>query len=310
MAQQAMEGTLEQHRRRLPELRNWAVYAALLPAALIAILAYVGTVIWTVWMSFTSSKLVPTNSFAGTMQYQRLFADAKWQISISNLFFYCSIFIVVSLVLGFLLAVALDQRVKAEGAFRTLFLYPQGMSFIVTGLVWQWIMNPTLGLQRVAIDLGFAGLRLDWIIDPDLAILVLVMAGTWQASGLVMALLLAGLRGIDPQLWSAAQLEGVPRWRYYFHIVLPQLKPMLITATILLTLAGVKVYELVIAMTNGGPGMATEVPTKYIMEYLFRRANVGLAMSAATVLLITVSAIVVPYVYVQYFRKPKRRVGA
>ena len=306
MVERTVDGRPERSPRRAAKACNWAVYVALLPAALIAILAYVGTVIWTVWISFTSSKLVPLNAFAGTMQYERLFADPKWQIAISNLFFYCAVFIVVSLVLGFLLAVALDQRIRSEGAFRTLFLYPQGMSFIVTGLVWQWIMNPTLGLQRVAVDLGFAGLRLDWIIDPDLAILVLVMAGTWQASGLVMALLLSGLRGIDPQLWSAAQIDGVPRWRYYLHIVLPQLKPMLITATILLTLAGVKVYELVIAMTNGGPGMATEVPTKYIMEYLFRRANVGLAMSAATVLLITVSAIIVPYVYVQYFRNAKR----
>src|SRR5690606_20926715 len=117
---------------------------------------------------------------------------------------------------------ALDQKVRGEGAFRTLFLYPQGMSFIVTGLVWQWILNPTLGLQRVADGLGLEGLKLDWIIDPNLAIFVLVLAGTWQASGLVMALLLAGLRGVDSQLWSAAQLDGIPRWRYYLHIVLPQ----------------------------------------------------------------------------------------
>jgi len=291
-------------------VRNWAVYAALLPAAAIAIVAYVGTMVWTVWMSFTTSKLIPINSFAGTAQYERLFADAKWQISVTNLFVYCAIFILVSLILGFLLAVALDQRIRGEGAFRTLFLYPQGMSFIVTGLVWQWILNPTLGLQRVANDVGWGDLKLDWIIDPNLAIFVLVLAGTWQASGLVMALMLAGLRGIDPQLWNAAQLDGIPRWRYYLHIVLPQLRPMVITATILLTLAGVKVYELVIAMTNGGPGMSTEVPTKYIMEYLFRRANVGLAMSAATVMLITMSAVVVPYVYIQYFRKPKSKVHA
>ncbi len=283
-------------------LRNWAVYAALAPAAVMAIVAYVGTMLWTIVISFTNSRLLPLSDFAGTAQYVRLFNDHKWQVAGSNLAFYCCFFICFSMILGFLLAVVLDQRLRGEGALRTAYLFPQGMSFVITGLVWQWIMNPSLGLQRFVNGLGFRDVRVDWIIQPDAAIYVLVMAGTWQASGLVMAIMLAGMRGIDPQLWSAAQLDGVPKWRYYVHIVVPELRPLIITSVVLLALVGVKVYELVVAMTNGGPGIATEVPTKFIMEYFFRRANIGLATAAATVMLMTVAAIAVPFVYVQYFR--------
>ena len=282
--------------------RSWAPHAALLPAALIAVFVYIGTVAWTISMSFTSSRMLPIDDFVGWTQYSRLMADSRWQISVVNLVIYGGLLIVVSLVLGFLLAVALDQKVRSENALRTIFLYPQGMSFIVTGLIWQWMMNPSLGLQATAHRLGWTSAKLDWIIDPDLAIFVLVIAGVWQASGLVMAILLAGLRGIDADLWKVSRVDGIPRWRFYLHVVIPLLRPMVITSVVLLAIGAVKVYDLVVAMTNGGPGLATEVPAKFIMEYLFRRANIGLAAAACTVLVATVSAVVIPWVYVEYFR--------
>jgi glucose/mannose transport system permease protein len=262
---------------------HWAPYAALAPAAVIAVFMYVGTMAWTVWISFTSSKMLPVNNFVGLQQYQRLFGDARWQISATNLVIYGVLFIAGSLVLGLLLAIALDQKVRAESSLRTIFLYPQGMSFIVTGLVWQWIMNPELGLQNVVRQLGWHNAQIDWIARPGLAIYVLVIAGVWQAAGLVMAIMLAGLRGIDPELWKAARVDGVPLPRFYLNIVIPMLKPMFVTAIVLLAVGGVKVYDLVVAMTGGGPGIATEVPAKFVMEYLFRRANIGLATAAATV---------------------------
>ena len=286
--------------------KKWVIYAALAPAIAVAIIAYVGTMIWTIWISFTNAKLLPNGAFVGLAQYQRLAFDLKWQVASTNLAIYCVLFIAASMILGFLLAVALDLKVRAEGVFRTMYLFPQGMSFVITGLVWQWIMNPTLGLQRFVNNIGLEGLRVDWIVRQDAAIYVLVMAGTWQASGLVMAIMLAGMRGIDPQLWKAAQVDGIPPWRYYTNIALPELRAMVVTAVILLALVGVKVYELVVAMTNGGPGIATEVPTKFIMEYFFERTNVGLATAAATVMLVTVAAIAVPFVYVQYFRNVAR----
>lgn len=287
--------------------KGWATYAALVPAALIAVFIYIGTMLWTVWISFTPSKMLPVNTFVGWQQYERLFADTRWQISAINAGIYVGLFIAISLVFGFLLAVALDRKVRSENAFRTIFLYPQGMSFIVTGLIWQWIMNPSLGLQKVAHKLGWTEAKLDWIIDPDFAIYVLVLAGVWQASGLVMAILLAGLRSVDTELWKAARIDGVSTWRYYTKIAIPLLRPMVITAVVLLSIGGIKVYDLVVALTNGGPGLSTEVPAKYVMDYLFRRANIGLATAASTVMFITVVAVVVPWVYVEYFRREKAR---
>ena len=251
--------------------------------------------------------MLPINNFVGFYQYQRLFADERWQISASNLVIYVVLFIAGSLVLGLLLAIALDQRVRAESSLRTIFLYPQGMSFIVTGLVWQWIMNPELGLQNVVHQLGWRSAQLDWIVRPHLAIYVLVIAGVWQAAGLVMAIMLAGLRGIDPELWKAARVDGVPLTRYYLNIVIPMLKPMFVTAIVLLAVGGVKVYDLIVAMTGGGPGIATEVPTKFVMEFLFRRANIGLATAAASVMFVTVIAVVGPWIYVEHFRREKGR---
>lgn len=286
--------------------KGWPPYAALIPAALVALM-YVGTMVWTVWISFTSSKMLPVNNFVGFEQYQRLFRDQRWQISATNLVIYCALFISISLVLGLLLAIALDQKLRAESTLRTIFLYPQGMSFIVTGLAWQWIMNPELGLQRVAHQLGWQSAQMDWIARPNLAIYVLVVAGVWQAAGLVMAIMLAGLRGVDVELWKAARVDGVPMWRYYLHIVIPLLKPMFVTAAVLLAVGGVKVYDLVVAMTGGGPGIATEVPAKFVMEYLFRRANIGLATAAATVMFLTVVAVVGPWIYVEHFRGEKGR---
>ena len=291
------------HKRRF----HWAPYVALAPAALIAAFMYVGTMAWTIWISFTSSKMLPINNFVGFYQYQRLFADERWQISASNLVIYVVLFIAGSIVLGLLLAIALDQRVRAESSLRTIFLYPQGMSFIVTGLVWQWIMNPELGLQNVVHQLGWRSAQLDWIVRPHLAIYVLVVAGVWQAAGLVMAIMLAGLRGIDPELWKAARVDGVPLTRYYLNIVIPMLKPMFVTAIVLLAVGGVKVYDLIVAMTGGGPGIATEVPTKFVMEFLFRRANIGLATAAASIMFVTVIAVVGPWIYVEHFRREKGR---
>jgi glucose/mannose transport system permease protein len=283
-------------------IRGWAPYAALAPALLTAIFIYFGTMAWTVWTSFTPSRLMPVDKFVGLQQYQRLMVDGRWHISATNVAIYIAVLIAVSLVVGTLLAIALDQRVHGENALRTVFLYPQGMSFVVTGLIWQWILNPAFGLQNVVRSWGWSEARLDWIATPA-AIYVIAAAGVWQASGLVMAIVLSGLRGIDQTLWSAARIEGIPPWRFYLHVVVPQLRPAYITATVLLAVGGVKVYELVIAMTNGGPGIASEVPAKYVMDFLFRRANLGLAAAASTFMLITVAAIVVPWVYVEFVRR-------
>jgi glucose/mannose transport system permease protein len=285
----------------------WGSYLGFVPAVLIALFVYVFAMGWTIWISMTSSKMLPVNNFVGLFQYDRLFSDDRWHTSVVNLGIFCGLFIVLCLALGLLMAIALDQRVRFEDGLRTIYLYPQGMSFIVTGLIWQWILNPQMGLQQIFRGLGFEWVTIDWLTRTDTAIYVVALAGVWQASGLVMAIMLAGLRGIDEDLTKAAKVEGISPFRYYVHIVIPLLQPMFATAIVLLAVGGVKVYDLVVALTNGGPGISSEVPAKYVMEFLFRRANIGLASAAATVMLITVIAVVTPYIYVQNFRKQKGR---
>lgn len=282
-----------------------AAYLALLPMAATVLLAYLGTMLWTARVSVSSSRTFPNSDFVGAAQYIRLFNNERWLLSLQNIAIYGLLFIVACLAIGFLLAVFIDQKVMAEGALRTIFLYPYAMSFVATGLIWQWILNPELGIQEVLHKLGFAGARFDWIVDQDMAIYTIVIATVWQASGLVMALMLSGLRGIDEEIWKAARIDGIPRWRVYLSIVLPMLGASLSTAFVLLFVMVVKVFDAVVAMTQGGPGTASEVPAKFIMDYLFGRANIGLASAASIVLLSTVLAIVAPLYFVRSRRAAK-----
>jgi glucose/mannose transport system permease protein len=285
---------------------RWSVYAGLAPAILIVVFAYLGTMVWTVGISFTESRMLPVARFAGIDQYVRLFGTERWLTSLQNMVIFGVLMISISLILGFLLAVALDQRIRAEGFLRTIILYPYAMSFIVTGLVWQWILNPTLGIEQTVRGWGFETFRFDWIIQKETAIYCVVLAGIWHAAGLVMAIMLAGLRGIDPDLWKASRIDGIKPWRFYWHIVVPILRPSFISATVLLSLGVVKLYDLVLVLTGGGPGFSSDVPAKFVMDYLFQRQNIGLATAAATTLLITVLCLLTPWLYAEYFRAEKR----
>jgi glucose/mannose transport system permease protein len=278
-------------------LRKLTPFAALLPMALTVIVAYLGTVLWTFKVSLTSSRTFASDNFIGLAQYARLFENERWVLSLHNLAIYGVLFIVACIVIGFLLAVLIDQNVTGEGVLRTVFLYPYAMSFVATGLVWQWLLTPGNGIEQALHQLGFTNFTFDWIIDQDMVIYTVVIATVWQASGLVMAMMLAGLRGIDPEIWKAARLDGIPAWRVYVSIVLPMLGPTLATVFLLLTTAVVKLFDAVVAMTQGGPGTASEVPAKFIMDHLFLRSNIGLASAGAIVLLAPVLALLAPYAY-------------
>jgi glucose/mannose transport system permease protein len=272
--------------------RRISVYLALVPMALVACVIYVGTTLWSLRVSFTSSRTFPTDNFVGFAQYERLFTDDRWLLSLSNLAIYGVLVITVCLVLGFVLAALIDWQARGEGVFRTVFLYPYAMSFIATGVVWQWLLK---------------GAEVDWIIDPDKVIYTIAIAAIWQSCGLVMVILLAGLRGIDPEIWKAARVDGIPTWRVYVSVVRPMLTHSFVTATILLLTAVVKLYDVVVAMTQGGPGNASDVPAKYIMDHLFGRANIGLASAGSIVLLLTVVVLLAPFLYI---RRRAVRLGA
>ena len=272
-------------------------YAALLPMAIVAAFGYLGAGVWTFYISLTGSRTFPTGPYIGLAQYHRLFDNERWMLSLHNLAAYGALFVLASLVIGFLLAVFIDRNVTGEGVFRTIFLYPYALSFVATGLVWQWLLTPGDGLDGALRALGVEHVRIDWIVSQDYAIYTVVIATVWQASGLVMALMLAGLRGIDPEIWKAARLDGIPVWRVYAQIVLPMLWPTVATVLLLLATAVAKLYDAVVAMTQGGPGIASEVPAKFIMDHLFLRSNVGLASAGAIVLLVPVLALLAPYAY-------------
>jgi glucose/mannose transport system permease protein len=279
---------------------------ALLPTAMIVLVVYVGCTLWTVRLSFTSSTLLPKLDWIGFTQYSRLFVNDRFVTSAENIAIFGVLFVSGCLILGFLLAVFIDQNVRAEGVFRTVFLYPFAMSFVVTGVAWQWFLNPGLGLQKLVRDMGFETFTFDWLVSQNMAIYTIVIAGLWHGSGLTMAILLAGLRGVDEDLWKAARVDGVPTWRIYWSIVLPLLRPMVVTATVLLATGVAKLYDLVVAMTLGGPGIATEVPAKFVMDHLFERNNIGLGTAAATIMLIAVVSVLAPWIYAKYVRPQGR----
>ena len=291
------------NKRPNPWLRNLTAKFAAVPMIATALIVFVGCSLWTVIYSFTSSRTLPSEKFVGLKQYDRLFGSNRWLESIENIAIFGVCTLVFTLAIGFLLAVFMDQKIRFENTFRTIFLYPFALSFIVTGLVWQWILNPNLGIAKVVRDLGFENFQVTILSSREYAIYAIVIAGLWQGTGLVMALMLAGLRGIDQDIWKASRIDGIPTWKTYLFIVIPMMRPVFITTLVIIASGIVKVYDLVVAMTRGGPGIATEVPAKYVYDYMFGRANLGQGFAASTVMLTTVLIILIPWGYMEFREK-------
>lgn len=280
--------------RRLEDLLPKLVVAPTFVAALVFIY---GFILWNAWLSLSKSRMLPNYNWAGLTQYEKLFANERWWVAAGNLFVFGTLFIAICLALGLFLAILLDQRIRVEGAIRTVYLYPMALSFIVTGTAWKWILNPELGLQRLVQELGFESFSFDWLVNPDMAIYTIVIAGVWQASGFVMALFLAGLRGIDDAIIKAAQVDGASLPRIYRQIIIPCLRPVFFSAFIILTHIAIKSFDLVVALTGGGPGFATDVPATFMYTYAFTRGQIGLGSAASMMMLMAVVAIIVPYLY-------------
>jgi glucose/mannose transport system permease protein len=304
MAEQVIRMMAEQTARRPSRLlRNLTAKIAAIPMFLTALVVFLGGTIWTVVYSFTDSKLLPRLHFVGLSQYSRLWATPRWTVAVENLFIYGLCMLVFSLVIGFVLAVLLDQKIRFENTFRTILLYPFALSFIVTGLVWQWILNPDLGVQHIVRSLGWTSFNFNPLYDSEIVIFGILIAALWQGTGLVMCLMLAGLRGIDEDIWKAARVEGIPMWRTYISIVLPMMRPVLVTTLVIIAAGIVKVYDLVVAQTSGGPGISSEVPAKYVYEYMFHAQNLGQGFAASTMMLLSVAIVLVPWAYFEFGRR-------
>jgi glucose/mannose transport system permease protein len=287
--------------------RNMAAKIAMAPMVATVIFVFIGCTLWTMFYSLTTSRVLPASDplgkdFVGLQQYVRLFGDGRWKISVHNLAVYGVLTLVFVFVVGFILAVFMDQKIRFENAFRTIFLYPFALSFVITGLVWQWMLNPAFGLQKSVRDMGWESFSFGWIANRKMVVYTLVIAGVWQMTGLVMALMLAGLRGIDDEIWKASRVDGIPKWRTYIQIVIPMMRPVFVTALVIVAAGIVRTYDLVVAMTGGGPGLSSQFPTIYIYEYMFV-SNLSQGLAASTVLLVTVAIIVVPWAYYEFGRR-------
>lgn len=242
-------------------------------------------------------------TFVGLDQYYRLWAAPRWQISIENLLIYGVLSLVLSLVIGFVLAALLDQKIRFENTFRSIFLYPFALSFIVTGLVWQWLLNPDHGIQSVVRSLGWTSFSFDPLYDARIVIYGILIAALWQGIGLIMCLMLAGLRGIDEDIWKATRVDGIPMWKTYLFIVIPMMRPVFVTTLVIIASGIVKIYDLVVAQTSGGPGIASEVPAKYVYDYMFFAQNLGQGFAASTMMLLSVVIVIVPWAYLEFGRR-------
>ena len=267
------------------------------PTFVITLIFIYGFIIWNTWLSFSKSRMLPNYELVGFKQYSRLFSNDRWWVASENLLIFGILFIVFCLAIGLFLAILLDQQIRAEGAIRTIYLYPMALSFIVTGTAWKWILNPELGLQKFMRESGFESFTFEWLVDSEMAIYTIVIAGVWQSSGFVMALCLAGLRGVDDSIIKAAQVDGASLPLIYRKIIIPGLRPVFFSAFIVLTHLAIKSFDLIIALTGGGPGFATDVPATFTYAYAFTRGQIGVGSAAATMMLMAVVAIIIPYLY-------------
>ncbi|MBM7068395.1 carbohydrate ABC transporter permease [Actibacterium sp. 188UL27-1] len=280
--------------------RNLSAKIAALPMIVTALCVFIGCTVWTVLYSFTKSRMLPKADFVGLLQYERLWDTRRWILSVENLAIFGGCMMVLSLVIGFSLAALLDQKIRFENAIRTIILYPFALGFVVTGLVWQWILNPDFGLQSVVRGFGWAGFEFDPLFDVDIVIYGVLIAAVWQGSGFIMIVMLAGLRGIDQEIWKAAHIDGIPAWKTYVVVIIPMMRPVFVTALVLIASGIIKVYDLVKAQTNGGPGIASEVPAKYVIDMMFNNLNLGQGFAASNMMLLSVLVILIPWAYLEF----------
>ena len=283
--------------RRLPE------YLMIWVPLLLSAAHLISFSLWTIWISFTPSTLVPVTGWVGLRNYSAVAASRNWQIAFDNLLLFGISFVVLSAATGLILAILLDQRIRGENVLRSIFLYPLAVSFVVTGTVWSWLLNPGLGIQKLVHDLGWTSFRFDWLIDRDMAIWTIVIAAIWQSSGFAMALFLAGLRSVDGDIVKAAQIDGAGPARMYRRIILPSLWPITITVIVIQLQFAISTFDLVRALTNGGPGIATQLPALVVYDLMFQRSLLGRGAAAAVLMLLILLAVLLPYAAWRYLQR-------
>jgi len=279
-------------RDRLAALLPFAVLA---PSLLATFIYVFGFTAWTLYISLSDSSQLPTYGFVGFQHYAALWHNSRWNIAYTNLFFYSAFYVVLSMAVGLVLAICIDQRVRAEAGWRTIFLYPLAVSFVVTGTVWSWLYSPNAGIEFFVRSLGWTDFTFRLTTDRNHAIYAIVATGIWQSSGFAMALLLAGLRSVDQDLIKAAQIDGASSFRIYRKVILPSIAPIFAAVTVVLLQFAIKTFDLVVALTRGGPGISTTFPAIYVYDLMFQRGQIAEGAAAAIMMLLALSVVLVPY---------------
>lgn len=287
-------------------LQLWLPRIVLSPTIVAMVVFIYGFILWTTWISLTRSGLLPRYELAGFLQYIKLFGSDRWWVASRNLAVFGILFVSFCIIFGLLLAILLDQRIRVEGALRTIYLYPMALSFIVTGTAWRWMLNPALGLERLVRQMGFETFTFDWLVNSKMSIYTIVIAGVWQSTGFVMALFLAGLRGIDDSIVRAAQVDGASLPRIYWRIIIPSMRAVFFSAVIILSHIAIKSFDLVMVLTRGGPGYSSDLPATFMYTFAFTRNRLGYGAASAMMMFMAVMAIIIPYLYSEL--RVKRRV--
>jgi glucose/mannose transport system permease protein len=282
----------EQAQQFLPRL-------VLAPSFAAVLLFVYGFILFTLYISFTNSRILPSYDWVGFANYVRLFGQPNWWIALQNLAIFGSLYIIICTVIGLGLAILLDQKIRGEGILRPIYLYPMALSFIVTGTAWKWFLDPGIGLEQIVRSWGFESFTFGWIKDNNMAIYTIVIAAVWQSSGFVMAMFLAGLRGIDNEIIKAAQIDGASNFNLYRRVIIPQLRPAFLSAFVVLAHLAIKSYDLVIALTGGGPGRSTELPATFMYSYTFTRNQMGVGAASAVIMLMMIASVIIPYIYAE-----------
>ena len=276
---------------------------AIAPSFAVILWFVYGFVLWTFYISLTKSKMLPRYEFWGIEQYFRLWSNPRWFNAVDNLLIFTVLFVAICLLIGITLSILLDQKIRAEGFLRTVYLYPMALSFIVTGTAWKWMLNPSMGIEKLFTDWGFTDFTFDWLVNRDMSIYTIVIAAVWQSSGFIMALFLAGLRSVDDEIVKAAKIDGASLYSIYITIMLPMMRPVFMSSIVILLHISIKSYDLVIALTAGGPGISSDMPAVFMTQMAFHRSEIGLASASAVMMFLTVLAIVVPYLYSELRRQ-------
>lgn len=251
--------------------------------------------IWTFYISLSNSSLLPSYGYVGFEHYASLWQNRRWNVAYTNLYVFGSLYVVGCIAVGLLLAIVIDQRIRAEAMWRSIYLYPLAVSFVVTGTVWNWLFNPTSGLEVFMHNLGWTNFTFGWIINRHLAIYTVVITGIWHASGFAMVLFLAGIRSVDQDLIKAAQIDGASMGRIYLRIILPAIRPIFLAVIVILLQFAIKTFELVLALTVAGPGIATTMPAIVVYDFMFQRGQIAEGAAAAMMILLALAVAVVPY---------------